>query len=121
MSTTQVSRNRAGAFLISEANGTLSREKITLTGGLFLPGEVLGKVTADGKYTKLDPAATDGSENAAGVHYGTVEATTADADGVAFVRFCEIDAAALIWPDGITGGEKTAALADLKALNVIVR
>ncbi len=48
-------------------------------------GAVLGKVTASGKYKAFDPAAVDGSEAAAGVLYGAVDASAADAEGVAIV------------------------------------
>ena len=33
---------RAGEFLVSEANGKRSRETITVTGGPYLSGQVLG-------------------------------------------------------------------------------
>jgi hypothetical protein len=33
----------------------------------------------------------------------------------------EVNAAELVWPDGITGGEKTAALGELAALTIIAR
>lgn len=35
----------------------------TITGGTFLRGTVLGKITASGKYTKSVKTATDGSQN----------------------------------------------------------
>ena len=82
---------------------------------------MLGKVTASGKYKALDPAAVDGSEAAAGLLYAAVDASAADAEGVAIVRLAEVNAAELVWPDGITAGEKTTALGQLAALNVIAR
>ena len=55
----------AGEFIVSEGNGSISRETITVLSGETLePGAVLGKVTASGKYKALDPAAADGSEAA---------------------------------------------------------
>ena len=60
----------AGEFVVSEGNGRISRETITVLSGENLEaGAVLGKVTASGKYKALDPAATDGSEVAAGILY----------------------------------------------------
>ncbi len=81
-----------------------SRETITVLAGQDLQaGAVLGKVTASGKYKALDPAAVDGSEAAA------------------VVRLAEVNAAELVWPDGITAGEQTTALGQLAALTVIAR
>jgi hypothetical protein len=105
---------RAGEFLLSEANGTRSREPITLTGGSFPAGQVLGKITASGSYTAYDSAATDGSESAAAILYEAVDASTADATGVGIVRDAEVKAARLT--DNDAAG--TAALA---ALGIIVR
>ena len=112
----------AGEFVVAEGNGRISREAITVLAGQTLqPGAVLGKVTASGKYKALDPAAVDGSEAAAGLLYAAVDASAADAEGVAIVRLAEVNAAELVWPDGITAGEKTTALGQLAALNVIAR
>ena len=44
-----------------------------------------------------------------------------EAEGVAIVRLAEVNAAELVWPDGITGGEQTTALGELAALNIIAR
>jgi Bacteriophage lambda head decoration protein D len=90
-------------------------------GQVLEAGAVLGKVTASGKYKALDPAAVDGSEAAAGVLYGAVDASAADAEGVAIVRLAEVNAAELVWPAGITGGEQTTALGELAALSIIAR
>ena len=47
--------------------------------------------------------------------------SAADAEGVAIVRLAEVNAADLVWPDGITGPEQTTALGELAALNIIAR
>jgi hypothetical protein len=78
-------------------------------------------VTASGKYKALDPAAADGSEVAAGIFYDAVDASAADAEGVALVRLAEVNAAELVWPAGTTGGEQTTALGQLAALTIIAR
>jgi hypothetical protein len=112
----------AGEFVVSEGNGKISRETITVVSGETLEaGAVLGKITASGKYKALDPAAVDGSEAAAAILYDAVDASVADAEGVAIARLAEVNAAELVWPDGITGGEKTTALGELAALNIISR
>ena len=112
----------AGEFVVSEGNGSISRETITVLSGETLEaGAVLGKVTASAKYKALDPAAADGSEAAAGILYDRVDASAADAEGVAIVRLAEVNAAELVWPDGTTGPEQTTALGELAALTIIAR
>ena len=112
----------AGEFIVSEGNGKISRETITVLSGQSLQaGAVLGKVTASGKYKALDPAAADGSQIAAGILYDAVDAAAADAEGVAVVRLAEVNAAELVWPAGITAGQKTTALGQLATLTVIAR
>jgi hypothetical protein len=112
----------AGEFIVSEGNGRISRETITVLSGETLEAAaVLGKVTASGKYKALDPAAADGSEVAAGVLYDAVDASAADAEGVALVRLAEVNAAELVWPAGITGGEQATALGQLAALSIVAR
>jgi hypothetical protein len=108
----------AGEFLVSEGNGRISRETITVLSGETLEAAaVLGKVTASGKYKALDPAA----EVAAGILYVAVDASAADAEGVAIVRLAEVNAAELVWPAGITGPEQTTALGELAARDIIAR
>ena len=112
----------AGEFIVSEGNGRISRETITvLSGETLQAAAVLGRVTVSGKYKALDPAAVDGSEVATGILYDAVDASAADTEGVAIVRLAEVNAAELVWPDGITGPEQTTALGELAALNIIAR
>jgi hypothetical protein len=112
----------SGEFIVSEGNGRISRETvIVLSGQNLQAAAVLGKITASGKYKVLDPAASDGSQTAAGVLYDAVDASAVDAEGVVIVRLAEVNAAELVWPAGITGGQKTAALGQLVALNIIAR
>jgi hypothetical protein len=112
----------AGEFVVSEGNGRISRETITVLSGQNLTAAaVLGKVTASGKYKALNPAAADGSEVAAGVLYDAVDASAADAEGVAIARLAEVNAAELVWPTGITAPQQTTALGQLRVLTIIAR
>lgn len=109
-------------YIASEANGTRSREVVTLITGQNLPaGSVLGKITASGKYTALAPAASDGSEDAAAVLFDNVNATAADKPAVISARDTEVKAVALTWPNGISGPDKTTALGQLAALGIVAR
>jgi hypothetical protein len=110
------------SFVVSEGNGRISRETITVLSGQNLQAAtVLGKVTASGKYKALDLAASDGSQAAAGILYDAVDASGGDTEGVAIVRLAEVNAAELVWPAGITAGQKTTALGQLTSQNIIAR
>ena len=116
-------------YLVSEANGTRSRDVITLPQGhSCLPGTVLAKVAATGKYKPLDPAngsgegeTPDGSHIAVAVLYAAVDATAGDKPAVITARDAEVEAAALIWPAAITPSQKTAALSQLAAVGIVAR
>lgn len=109
-------------FIISEANGLRSRKVETVAAGADLqPNTVVGKVTASGKVVQLAPGASDGSEAAYGVLMYPAKAASADAKVTAVVRDAEVKDHLVIWPDGITAGEKATATADLETRGVIVR
>lgn len=112
----------AGAFIVSEGNGKISREVVTIASGQNLKaGAVLGKITASGKYAEYDNTATDGTETAAGVLFDAVDASSADAEGVALVRLAEVAKAGLVWEGTQDAAAQTAAYTDLAALDIIPR
>lgn len=76
-----------------------------------------------GKYDQLDPAASNGSEVAAAVLLKAVDATSADVtDALLLERGpCGVSDAALVWPVGISAGNKSAAIAQLKGLGINVQ
>lgn len=111
-----------GEFLLSEAEGKLSRDTVTVTVATatkLQPGHVLAKLTATGKYVEYDNAGVDGSETAAAILYGEADnsAGGAPADKTAVVVNClaEVRKADLKWFSGAAGGDKTAAYTDLEA------
>ena len=111
----------AGAFIVSEAPGTLSREPVVVVSGQDLPaGAVVGKVTASGKYAVYENTETDGTEVAAGVLIAAVDASAADAPGVIIDRLAEVNASELDWGDQ-DAGEITAGTADLLARYIVLR
>ena len=103
-------------FLLSEGNGSISREEITIAAaaGALVPGTVLGKITATGKYVAYSNAAADGSEVAAGVLYAAAPDLAADQKAVAIVRQAEV-------MDSMLTGIDAAGRVDLKAIGVIPR
>ncbi|MTI15141.1 head decoration protein [Sansalvadorimonas verongulae] len=111
-----------GEFLVSEANNTLSREQVELAPSLMLySGTVLGKNTATGIYSPVDPAADDGSQMAAGVLYNNTQTDATGGEAVLIARLAEVDASLLIWPDGITDEQKATAITELGALDIALR
>ena len=109
-------------FLVSEANGDRSRAAVRIANGQNLTaGAVLGKVTADGTYAEYDNAASDGTETAAGILFAAVDASTAEADGVAYIRDIEFNKAEVTWKSGALQADIDAGLADLEAIGIIGR
>lgn len=109
---------RSGEFLLSEGNGHISRETVTILTGqsaVLSAGTLLGTITATGKYSVYDGAATDGTEVASAILYNAnVDATVADAKAVAVVRMAEVKR------DYLTGLDADAE-ADLLTNNIIIR
>ena len=71
---------------------------------------------------QIDPSAEDGTQVAAAVLLQACDATLSDRnDGLVVARHAIVADHALAWPDAITNAEKLAAVAQLKALGVLVR
>ena len=114
----------AGGFLVWEVLRDYTRETVTIASGAgkLEPGTVLGKITAGGKYTTLAPAATNGSQNAAGILWDAVDASAADAPGVVMLRGPAIvNRHEIIWPEGATEAQITAATSALATIGIILR
>lgn len=105
--------------LVSEANGERSRASVIIAGAVTAC-MVVGRVTSTGKYVPLAPAASDGSENAAGISYGHYDGSSADVDGVLFVRDCEHNAAIVDFGSA-TAPQIATATTQLEALGIILR
>lgn len=116
--------NHAGGFLVWEVLRDYTRDTVTIASGAgkLEPGTVLGKITTGGKFTKLTPAATNGSQNAAGILWAGVDASAADAPGVVILRGpALVNRHEIIWPEGASEAQITAATTALGALGVILR
>lgn len=109
-----------GEHVVSEANGARSREQGTLAAGNLPAGAVLA-LDANGDYVQLAPAATDGTEVAKAVLYAAVDASDSPQPCVVHVRACEIEQAALTFPDGITQAQTDTAVNDLIGRGIILR
>ncbi len=115
--------NNLGDLLKYEAPNLYSRDVATVAAGQNLAlGAVVGRETATGKLKALDPAATDGTEVAAGVLAADVDATLIDRDDALLIaRHAIVARSALIWPAGITPTEQAAAVTQLETRGVLVR
>ena len=122
--TTLTEGKHAGGFLVWEVLRDYTRETITIASGAgkLEPGTVLGKITTGGKYSGLAPAATNGSQNAAAILWAGVDASSADTPGVVLLRGpALVNQHELVWPDGATEAQITAATTALAAIGIILR
>ena len=111
----KIEGKRAGEFLLSEGNGAISREQVTLiTGQNLVAGTVLGKITASSKYTAYADGAVDGSEVAAAILYDNVDAGLTDMNAVVIARDAEVSSAMLT-------GSDANGVADLASIGIIIR
>lgn len=118
------------AFLVSEANGYRSRETVTFTISAddvtdfpngIPAGLVLGQVTSGGKYVRIAPGASDGSEDAAAILFERIDAPTAgDVTVTAIVRDAEVVASKLTHSD-FSPDNTTVEVADLATVGIIAR
>lgn len=126
MSTKTETFHREG-FLVSEANGTLSRDKVTVISGENLKaGQVVAQLTTAGKkWQAWDSAKSDehdGSSTAKGIVCDDCDATGGDVKGVVIIaRDAEVNLNELVWPSGAQQSEKDKAIASLALLNIIAR
>jgi hypothetical protein len=122
--TTLTEGKHAGGFLVWEVLRDYTRDTVTIASGAgtLEPGTVLGKITTGGKFTALAPAATNGSQTAAGILWAGVDASAADAPGVVLLRGPAIvNRHEIVWPEGATEVQITAATTALAALGLILR
>lgn len=106
-----------------EGKNRFSRDTDVLASGSgkVIPGAVLGQVAASGKFKPLAPGASDGTQTAAAVILQYADATSADQSVVNLKRRAQVVLQALVWPAGITDTQKSAAIAQLKALGIVPR
>lgn len=104
-----------GEFLLSDA-GTYSRDQVTIAAAAsaLVPGTVMGKITASGKYVAYSNGAADGSQTAAGILLHAVPDSASDQKAVIISRHAEVAQSELTGYDAPAGVE-------LAAIGVIVR
>lgn len=117
------------AYIYSEVLGETSRGMISMapnsnwdaSAGVparCRPGTVVGRVTASGLYTPVNPRATDGTQTARAVLYwGDV----ADEGGAALatIGHAKVRRDFLVFGAKVTEAQKVQALADLEAVGIV--
>lgn len=124
---TKIEGPRNLAFVLSEGNGKISREVVTIKSGAgkLEPGTVLGALTTGGKYIPSPNAEVEGSEGAetaSAVLAYAVDATSADQEAVVIRRHAEVKEPMLIFHTSVDNANKVAAkVAQLAASTIIAR
>jgi hypothetical protein len=125
--TTLTEGRHAAEFLLSEGNGLISRDTVTLHGGFtgatkLKAGTVLGKLTSGGKYVASPASGSDGSQTGVAVLLYNVDISVADVDAAVIARDAEVNGAALEYETSVDlDSEKAAKAVQLAAVGIIVR
>jgi hypothetical protein len=98
-------------------------ESITVeAGGDVEAGTVLGRREGSKLYAPLDPAATDGRQNAAGILHAPLPESAGPRSASAILRFVlpkyYVQSNRLQWPGGVTMEQRAAAIAQLEARGI---
>ncbi|WP_116082098.1 head decoration protein [Tropicimonas sp. IMCC34011] len=118
---------RAADYLVSEANDWRSRDEVVVTvpaNTTLVPGTILGKLTASGKFVRHNAALTTGAEDESGILMFPAVNTTGSAIDVTrtiTARDAEVNGDDLTYEDGADAGQITTSNAALAALGIIVR
>lgn len=112
-------RQHAGEFIVSEANGTLSRDAATLaSGNTVKDGDVVA--LSGGKLVRATGAAS--SEVQVGVVIGTHDASGGDKLNVPYIaRFAEVKRALVYQNGSATANVDADTEAELKTLGIVLR
>jgi hypothetical protein len=120
--TVAIEPNNLGDLLKFEAPSLYSREEITVAQGQNLTiGTIIGQEAETDLIKALNPAATDGTQNALGALIAEVDATSGNTKAVIVTRDAILADHAVVWPSAITLEQKAAAIKQLEARGVIIR
>ncbi|PZP69065.1 MAG: head decoration protein [Delftia acidovorans] len=122
--TTLIEGAHTGEFILSEAEHGRSRDNITIASGsgVILPGDVLAKVTASGKFKKSTDTGSDGGQTAIAVAISGCDATSADKVIPAITRAAQVKAVALTYDASVSDATKRGTKAtQLAAVGIVVR
>lgn len=115
------------AFLLSEANGLLSRDTVTVAAGAgkLEAGTVIGMITASKKYLASPNAVvagSEGAETATAVLAYPVDATDADVEAVVVNKDAEAKAPMLVFHASVNDATKrNGKLTQLRSVGIKAR
>ncbi|MDV2966417.1 head decoration protein [Nitratireductor aquimarinus] len=115
------------AFVLSEGNGKISRDVVTIASGAgkLEAGTVLGRITASEKCIASPEAeivGKEGAETAMAVLAYRVDATSEDVEAVVIARHAEVKEPMLVFDATVDNASKIAAkLEQLSAATIIAR
>ena len=110
-----------GDLLKFEAPQLYSRDTVTVAAGSNLRLGAVVAFTPTGTIKALAPAASDSTKVAVGVLIVDADATLAERDALMVCRHAIVSDRALQWPAVITPEQKATAIAQLRALGLLVR
>lgn len=121
--TTRAYLRGAGHFCVGSLNYERANEEITLApvaGEPIVAGQILGQITTGGQYKKFDPAASDGSQNFAGILWDDRPVSATAQRAVATKREATVNANALFGYSSLSTPQKAAVIAAAKAVGIII-
>lgn len=125
--TTFTEGRHATEGLMSEANFHRSRDNIVILAGqgVLLPGSIVGKITASGKYAfsaNAEITGEEGAETAKAILLYGVDATSADVAVAAITRDAEWNGNTVAYDSTVNdAGKKATKAAQLAAAGIILR
>lgn len=115
---------RAADFILMEDEANYSRDAIVIVSGsgVVLPGTVLGKITASGKYGPSPATGATGVETGVALNIYQVDATAADVRVAAITRKAQVNRNIIRYEATVNDDTKKAAKwTQLGAVGIIVR
>lgn len=119
--TTAVGEFSLSGTKITVGFANTARITIAMGAGIIMPGAVLGKITASGKYVVSAIGAVDGSQTAVAISLYSCDSGRADQLVMAITHDYEVDRSLLIYhADRDSAAEKTEADMSLAVQGIIV-
>jgi hypothetical protein len=111
-----------GHFCVGELNYERANQPvvIALAAPAMLAGQIMGKITASGKYVPLNTGAATGEEVFAGILWDDVADSAADQKKVVTVREATVNSNALVGWSALSAPQKATAITQAAALGIII-
>nr|WP_283811052.1 head decoration protein [Bradyrhizobium genosp. SA-3] len=116
---------RPPEFVLKEEAHNLSRENVMFSPSQFIvPGQIVGATVAaaaDKRFAAFNPAATDGTQVAAGISvYRVITSPGSTVKSPIISREAVLKGKDLTWPAGITAAQQAEATEQLRTLGITI-